>query len=84
MSPRVGAVLTTNSKPMSPGAIVRKDTEPSGLVRDPTSLFHSPKSKMVAGPRMTTLQPDGAMKPLPAVVVFGVSVVSRSPPGTVA
>src|SRR4051812_277688 len=35
-------------------------------------------SRMVAGPRMTMLQPAGAMKRLPAVVVLGVSRASRS------
>ena len=35
---------------MTPGAIVRNDTEPSGFVRDATSLFHSPKSNTVVAP----------------------------------
>ena len=44
---RFRAGPTTNSTPMMPGATVRNETVPSGLWRDATSLFHSPKSKIV-------------------------------------
>jgi hypothetical protein len=33
-----------------PGAVVRNETVPSGLWREATSVFHSPKSNTVATP----------------------------------
>src|SRR2546428_9600842 len=47
-SVRLGPPPTVNSTPMIPGRIVRKDIEPSGFLREATSLFHSPKSNIVA------------------------------------
>ena len=38
---------TTNSNPMTPGAMVMNDIVPSGFLRDATSLLHSPKSNTV-------------------------------------
>src|SRR5687768_3583860 len=48
----------TNSSPLNPGTMVRKEIVPSGFLREATSLDHSPKLKIVAGPfRLTTMPP---------------------------
>ena len=38
---------STNSVPSNPGTVVRNELVPSGFLREPTSLDHSPKSKTV-------------------------------------
>jgi hypothetical protein len=51
---RLGPDPTTNSKPIAPGTVVIKEIVPSGFLRELTSLFHSPKSKMVEVPDLLT------------------------------
>ena len=46
---------------MMPGAVVRNEIVPSGLWREAISLFHSPKSKIVAAPaRRTAISPSAS------------------------
>jgi hypothetical protein len=53
---------TTNSKPNSPGTVVMKEIVPSGFLRLATSLFHSPKSKIVEAPDvLTVIYPSDAL-----------------------
>jgi hypothetical protein len=52
-----------NSKPLAPGATVTKVTVSSGFLREATSLFHSPKSKIVAAPDLlTSISPSDAFE----------------------
>jgi hypothetical protein len=46
---------TTNSNPALEGSMVMNDVEPSSFFREATVLFHSPVSKTVALPSLTTL-----------------------------
>src|SRR5580658_8456370 len=56
---RLASEPTTNSKPNSPGTVVMKEIVPSGFLRLATSLFHSPKSKIVeAGDVLTVISPS--------------------------
>ena len=55
VSVRLGPEPTTNSKPIAPGTVVMKEIVPSGFLRELTSLFHSPKSKIVEAPDVLTL-----------------------------
>ena len=50
VSVRLGPEPTTNSKPIAPGTVVMKEVVLSGFLRELTSLFHSPKSKIVEAP----------------------------------
>src|SRR5690349_8066384 len=53
---------TTNSEPIMPGTIVTNEIVPSGFLRLATSLFHSPKSKIVEEPDvLTAISPSAAL-----------------------
>src|SRR6266496_5980768 len=53
---------TTNSEPIKPGTMVIKEIVPSGFLRLATSLFHSPKSKIVEAPDvLTALSPSDGL-----------------------
>src|SRR5208283_293807 len=59
---RLGPEPTTNSEPVTPGTMVMNEIVPSGFLRLATSLFHSPKSKIVEGPDMlTVISPSDAL-----------------------
>src|SRR6266566_4540445 len=54
--------LTTNSKPSTPGSMVRNEIEPSGFFRDATSLRNSPKSNTVRPPAgRTSMSPRASL-----------------------
>src|SRR5215831_13396531 len=58
---RFAPEATTNSAPSTPGAVVMNEMVPSGFLRLPTSLFHSPKSNMVDEPEvLTSIFPSAA------------------------
>ena len=64
LSVRFAPLSTTNSRlnPQIPASTARNDTLPSGLRRDATSLFHSPKSKTTAEPsRRTEISPRSSL-----------------------
>ena len=60
---RLGPEPTTNSAPETPGTMVMNEIVPSGFLRLATSLFHSPKSKMVEEPEvLTAMSPSEAFE----------------------
>ena len=63
VSVRLAPLPTTNSTPVIPAAVVTNEIEPSGFFFDATGLFHSPKSKTVAGPAYETeMSPSAAFE----------------------
>ena len=58
-----GRIPRRTRTPDIPGAVVRNEIVPSGFLRDATSLFHSPKSKIVAPPaRLTAISPSAGFE----------------------